>query len=122
MEEITRVAKGFMHFRFSKDGLQVSTRSMQDICSNSIESTEHIVAKLTKHVYTMMSGEEFLQSVKDTSITNYDGHVAQVFVDGYISNLGLSCDNFESGGFLVDEGMWKHLCIDFHIEVNWANK
>ena len=76
-----------------------------------------------KSIYDLMSGEEFLEMVQYGNITNYDGTVSTVFVDGYISNLGLYTDNgFECGGFQVDEELWLQICDNYKVEVNWANK
>lgn len=76
-----------------------------------------------KSIYDLMSGEKFLKMVQQGSITNYDGSVATVFVDGYISNLGLYTENgFECGGFQVDDELWLQICDNYKVEVNWANK
>ena len=76
-----------------------------------------------KSIYDLMSGEEFLKMVQEGYLTNYDGSVATVFVDGYISNLGLYTDDgFMSGDFLVDEELWLQICDNYKVEVNWANK
>lgn len=71
---------------------------------------------------TYLQGEKFLKYVQDGSITNYHGHEADVFVDGFRSNLGLLHENIQVGGFLVDEDVWIELCKEHKIEVNWANK
>lgn len=76
-----------------------------------------------ERIYDLYSGEEFLNLVKDKCIMNYDGNVANIFVDGYKSNLGLYTENgFECGGFQVDEELWLHICDNYKVEVNWANK
>lgn len=76
-----------------------------------------------KIIYDLMPGEEFLEAVQSGYITNYDGGVATVFVDGYISNLGLYTEGgFECGGFQVDEELWLQICDNYKVEVNWANK
>lgn len=77
----------------------------------------------TGNVYDLYSGEQFLDLVKAKCIMNYDGHVSDVFVDGYRSNLGLYTENgFECGGFQVDEELWLQICDNYKVEVNWANK
>lgn len=76
-----------------------------------------------KSIYDLYSGQEFLDLVKDKCIMNDDGTVVDIFVDGYKSNLGLYTENgFECGGFQVDEEMWLHICDNYKVEVNWANK
>jgi hypothetical protein len=79
--------------------------------------------KFTVDIYDLYSGEEFLDLVRDCCIMNYDGSVADVFVDGYKSNLGLYSENgFECGAFKVDEELWLHICDNYKVEVNRANK
>ena len=79
--------------------------------------------RFTKSIYDLIPGHEFLKMTQDMSIINYDGSVANVFVDGYISNLGLYTENgFEIGGFQVDEELWLQICDNYKVEVNWANK
>ena len=75
-----------------------------------------------RSIYDLFTGEKFLKYVQDGSITNYDGHEADVFVDGFRSNLGLLHENIQVGGFLVDEDTWLSRCKEYQIEVNWANK
>ena len=77
----------------------------------------------SRNIYDLISGEDFLKMVKDGCITNYDGGVADVFVDSYMSNLGLyTYEGFECGGFQVDEELWLQICDNYKVEVNWANK
>ena len=79
--------------------------------------------RFTVNIYSLYSGEEFLEMVKDGYFTNYDGGIADVFVDGYKSNLGLYTEeSFEKGAFKVDEELWLHICDNYKVEVNWANK
>ena len=75
-----------------------------------------------KTIYTLFEGNEFLRMVKEGCITDDDGQVADVFVDGYVCNLGLATDNLTSGGFLVSEKVWFDICKSCKVEVNWANK
>lgn len=76
----------------------------------------------TKDIYSLFDGKEFLHMVKEGYITDDDGHVADVFVDGYVCNLGLATDNLTSSGFLVSEKVWLDICKSCKVEVNWANK
>lgn len=75
-----------------------------------------------KDIYDLFDGEEFLKDVKAGCITDNDGHVVDVFVDGYVCNLGLATDNLTFGGFLVSEKVWLDICRSCKVEVNWANK
>lgn len=77
---------------------------------------------LNRTIYDLFDGAEFIQMVEKGSIIDYDGHIADVFVDGYRSNLGLATDNLTQGELLINAEVWKELCKNFKIEVNWANK
>ena len=81
------------------------------------------VDHFNKSIYDLMSGEEFLEAVQSGYFTNYDGHVSTIFVDGYISNLGLYTESgFECDGFQVDEELWLQICDNYKVEVNWVNR
>ena len=69
-----------------------------------------------------MSGSEFLSSVDSTCIIDDDGLLSEVLVDGFISNLGLSHKHFSQGDFLVTYDVWKNICNNHDVVVNWANK
>lgn len=103
-------AKGQIIFRLGSDGIQ--TQIVNDLYRGNFE----------KDIYDLFDGKEFLEHVQDGYITDYDGSIATVFVDGYISNLGLATDNLTQGKFLVSAEVWKDICNEFKIEVNWANK
>ena len=119
-------AKGTLDFVATINDIKVAIRDEEwyKRCWNSYSIfelmwTDHFV----KSIYDLMSGQEFLKAVQDGYLTNYDGSVAQVFVDGYISNLGLYTeDGFQCGDFTVDEELWLQICDNYKVEVNWANK
>lgn len=73
-------------------------------------------------IYDLMSGEEFLNDVDAGFFIDYDGTLAEVFVDGYFSNLGLQHRGIRQGGFLATKEFWENLMKTNKIEVNWANK
>lgn len=78
--------------------------------------------KFSRDIYDLFDGDEFLEQVEDGCIIDYDGHIADIFVDGYKSNLGLATDNLIQGELLVNAEVWKELCKNFKIEVNWVNR
>lgn len=41
-------------------------------------------------IYQLMSGEEFLSQVRCGGFIDYDGAISEIFVDSYVSNLGLN--------------------------------
>lgn len=131
------VAKGYITFAFyvedDQAGLVSTTMTIEDKvqlamwnCTPSAE-TEQIyrdmyTADFTHEIYHLMSGEHFLEAVLSGSITDYDGCISRVYVDGFESNLGLSTENLTDGQLLVNETAWKDLCKHHKVEVDWANK
>ena len=126
-------SKGQILFRLSADGIQTQVfdkkyyidRYLQftyntEMCSEMVADLYN--STFTHPIYDLIDGKEFLNDVKSGCIMDYDGSIAQVFVDGYTANLGLATDNLTSGGFLVDEEVWLEICDTYHVEVNWANK
>lgn len=90
------------------------------------EALEHLKEEVqldnTYEIYDLIDGMEFLNSVLDGSIMDYDGTLSEIFVDGYKSNLGLAVKGLEQGEFLVDENLFKQICEQYKVEINWANK
>lgn len=123
------IANGLMIFRLGSTGIETQTYNKSyyveeenkyitdlDICNQLVNS------RFTKTLYDMFDGKEFLEKVREGYITDYDGVVANVFLDGYVSNLGLATDNLVSSGFLVSEDIWLEICDTYDVKVNWANK
>lgn len=75
-----------------------------------------------KNIYDLMSGKEFYECVNDGYFIDYDGTLAHVFVDGYLSNLGLLLRGISQGKFKVDGETWLKICEEHEVKVNWANK
>lgn len=90
------------------------------------EAIEHLKEEVqldnTYMIADLMDGIEFLEDVLDGSFIDYDGTLAEIFVDGYKSNLGLAAGGIEQGKFLVDENVFRMICEEYKVEVNWANK
>ena len=126
------VTKGFMIFRLGPAGLENKTITVYDMAedfanisdSNMLDSLIGGLVKnrLTIQEYSLMSGSEFLSSVDSTCIIDDDGLLSEVLVDGFISNLGLSHKGFSQGEFLVTYDVWKNICNNHDVVVNWANK
>ena len=125
------ITKGFMIFRLGPVGLETETITVDDMVQD-FDTTDSILIdvlideivknKLTIQEYSLMSGSEFLSSVDSTCITDDDGLLSEVLVDGFISNLGLSHKEFSQGAFLVTYDVWKNICSNHDVVVNWANK
>lgn len=133
----TYKAKGNIIFVYRSDkescGIGYFTREIEDLIKERTKycpddkKFEKIVREDIENHYTyddydIMSGIDFLESVLSGSITDYDGSIAQIFVDGYKSNLGLCTDNLIDGEFLIDEFTFREICSEHKVEVNWANK
>lgn len=74
-------------------------------------------------VFALMDGMQFFADVKAGCLTDYDGYVANVFIDDFITNARLdtgSAENFS--GFMLDDIAWKDLCKNHKVEVDWVNK
>ena len=126
-------AKGHIEFHLGIDGikyqiydrdyyLKQEKRYIKDdaFCE---EVVEHMYQhNFTKNIYDLIDGKEFLEAVQQGYFIDYDGTIADIFVDGYISNLGLATNNLTKGKFLVDAEVWEEICDEFNVEVNWANK
>ena len=126
-------AKGYIEFSLGIDGIEYRTydrdyylrREKGYINDDAFckEVVDHMYRhNFTKDIYDLMDGKKFLENVEEGYLLDYDGTISAVFVDGYISNLGLATDNLTQGKFLVSAEMWKDICDEFKVEVNWANK
>lgn len=120
-------ASGYIWFRLGSEGVETLTQSMEDLTSEFTDVMKDAALayyrnKLTFEEYSIMSGLDFLDDVDSDCIIDEDGSMCQVLVDGYLSNLGLSHKGLCQGSFLVTETIWKDLCNEHDIVVNWANK
>jgi hypothetical protein len=126
-------AKGYIEFSLGIDGIEYRTydrdyylrREKGYIKDDAFceEVVEHMYRhNFTKDIYDLIDGKKFLENVKEGYLLDYDGTISAIFVDGYISNLGLATDNLTQGKFIVSAEMWEEICDEFKVEVNWANK
>ena len=115
-------AKGYITFRLGKEDTEYSIDTAEDLAKNSGYPIEMYRERLERLIYDLMSGKEFFEDVAGGGIIDYDGRIADVFVDGYVSNLGLSHRGLNQGNFLLNGDAWLEYCDKFDIKVNWANK
>ena len=119
-------SKGLMLFRLGTNGIETQTYDKKyylKLNDNNHDFVDMIYKDSFTHtIYDIIDGKEFLESVKDYFFTDYDGHIVEVFVDGYKTNLGLATENLTQGKFLVSSEIWSDICDEFKVEVNWANK
>ena len=76
----------------------------------------------TAHDIDLFDGLEFIEAIRNDLISNYDGNISYIYVDGYRSNLGLTCEGFIDGEFIVTEDVFREICNNYKVEVSWANK
>ena len=119
-------SKGLMLFRLGANGIETQTYDKKyylAVNNNNHNFVDMIYRDSFTHtIYDLIDGKEFLESVKNYFFTDYDGHIVEVFVDGYKSNLGLATGDLTQGKFLVSSKIWSDICDEFKVEVNWANK
>ena len=134
MSKETYTAKGYMFFVMTSTedfyGYDVLVRSREDMINHFLkvsgdrESAEEWVdeKELTHRCYDIIDGEKFLEDVLNYSFIDYDGEINAIYVDGYKSNLGLCAGNLMSGDFMVNEYLFREICKEHKVEVDWANR
>lgn len=124
-------SSGQSTYYYSTNGLTHITNTTEQLASEFLVNDELAEVALiavqenyTFPVYDLISGENFAKLVHTGVVSDYDGRVANVFVDGYDSNLGIIDieSNFCQGRFVVDVDTFLRICQLHHVEVNWANK
>jgi hypothetical protein len=116
MKTKKKIVKGEIYFIIQNDVIDNRYRDFK-------KGEEKLLHQLTEYeIYDLMSGEEFASAIENGCIMDYDGHIAEIFVEDYVSNLGIWHENIHQGNFMVDLKMFRQLCKTFKIEVNWANK
>lgn len=127
----TYQSKGFMLFyqlNVNDDfDLAYQTFTLDDMLNQHPEELRDVfrpvVAKMFTHsVYNLMPGEEFLDAVRSTCITDDDGTLSDIFVDGFCTDLGLTEAELSQGKFLVSGKVFEKICNEHEVLVNWANK
>lgn len=119
------ISKGDIDFAYGKDGMMYRVWQLEDLrrLYHGVLTDDMIKdMHCTYNIYDLFSGKEFLQMVEEGCIIDYDGSLSDIFVDGYKSNLGLVSDDFCQGKFLVITEIFRELCDEYDVQVNWANK
>lgn len=71
------------------------------------------------------TGIDFLEAIKDLTLTDYDGWVDKVFLNGYITNIrlfGYNIDFYDDNYINFNESSWIDLCKNYKVDVYWVNK
>lgn len=74
------------------------------------------------NTYSLISGEEFADYIDNGCFVDNDGTIADIFVDDYVSNLGIFEKGMHQGKFMISTYDFRKLCKLHKIKVNWANK
>ena len=106
-------SKGKMFFFYSEKGINLKKKNFE-------EGSEKTFGEKT--IYELYDGKQFLEEIEKGNVIDYKGELLNVFVDGYISNLGLHDENFSQGNFLVDKKTFLELCENHEVKVNWGVK
>lgn len=125
-------AKGILNFYLKNGKLCEKHVSIEQIVKSNLIFVEdkkfeqyikdNVEKRYTFEIFSLIPGSDFLDMIDNQCIIDNDGDLAAVFVDGYMSNLGLVHKDFLQGNFLVDSDEWRKICSEHDIEVNWANK
>lgn len=113
-------AKGYITFYYSKDGLQYDIDEKEDMLKPF--RGEDFLHWFEKSIGHLLDGKEFYDYVDSGVLIDDDGTLGDVYVNGYISNLGLKHKNLCQGKILLDGVMWLSMCKKYKIEVDWYNK
>jgi len=70
------------------------------------------------------TGEEFLKNILNYNLSGYNGHVAYVIVDNYLSNLRISIENNLKLKItlMITPKLWQQVCKDHNVIVYWFYK
>ena len=118
-------SKGIITFLLSDDlELAYIKKTANEIVAQYHESIRQTIkdGMFTHEIYNLISGPDFLHEIRNHLIIDNDGSIADVFVDGFRSNLGICETGFQQGEFLVTGTAFETLCKNHEITINWANK
>jgi hypothetical protein len=73
-------------------------------------------------IYDLMDGLEFADCVEGGGFIDNDGSIAEIFVNDFLSNLGIWDEGMHQGKFCLGLYDFRRLCKEYKVEVNWANK
>lgn len=120
-------SKGLLLFAYGKEG-ELYTRKwdMKALTKNLSSNSEKEDFQEMFHTHDidekdLIDGKKFLENVRNRIITNDNGTLSHIFVDGYESNLGLISSDFSQGNFLLTENLFAELCEEYNIKAHWKN-
>jgi len=112
-----KIIKGEIYFFLKNGYIETSYKEYTDAEKSFVNMypTEY-------EIYDLMSGIDFADNVECGGFIDYDGSIAQIFVDDYKSNLGIWDHGIHQGKFCLGQYDFRKLCEKYNIEVNWANR
>lgn len=123
MKKIVYKANGTLDFAYGKHGVLCTLAlDIKNIAQMNGVSEENVQDYYTFNVGELYEGKEFLRMISEKGIINSDGELIRIFLDGYLTNLGIASNDFYQGNFLVMEDVFEELCEEHDILVEWANK
>lgn len=114
----TKTVEGYYHFHINNKEIEIEVINYKE----ANEKLGFPAYNAECAIYDLMSGETFIENVKDGLLTDYDGNLADIFIDNHESNLGLYSGNLQQGRFCLGINDFLDLCKKYKVEVNWANK
>lgn len=126
-------AKGYINFIYTPAGLTFKINRREDMLNEMLSFSdtesykkacnEELDKSLNVEVMdTLMDGKEFFNNVDNHCIIDYDGYIENIFVDGYISNIGLAHEGIFEGKFLLNGEAFNQLCKEHDVKVDWRNR
>lgn len=117
-------SKGFMFFKLDNNyELVYQITTIDDMVKTVSPVLQEAIADIFIHpAYDLLLGKEFLDYVRNGCITDNDGILFGIYIDGFRTNLGLDEAGFSQGNFLVSDKVFEDLCNSHEVLVNWANK
>lgn len=124
-------ALGTITFRYTNDDIEYSIENANDIPQymknqeqEEIDNYINFYKQMhcQKWIADMIDGEEFLNAVESGCFIDEDGTLSEIYVDGYLSNLGLCHEGINQGAFMVNGDIFREICKEHHVLVDWANK
>lgn len=111
-------AKGYMNHRIVD-----TTKGVDLYTFDKVEEVHDVDVTYS----TLFDGIEFLEDTLSHCLTDYDGWITYVFIDGYESKVRLGwCGaldgNYKDEYMVLEEDAWRELCKEHKIEVYWVNK
>ena len=127
----TLSVNGLMLYRVSLEGIEsVKIEDINEmksfLKSSEIKKIEPVsLIELLENeneiiIKKLITGQTFLENVRSGVLTNENGFVSEVIIDGFLTNIRFCFSGYQDlFGFLVDETFFESLMEDRNILINW---